>query len=85
MLNGCEDRASGPATSLNGASWPAERLLHHNRSGRTPEPDRVRPAIPQLDLGLLRDFQCIINIDPKVSNMWSCTYGLFRFVGCYVQ
>jgi hypothetical protein len=39
-------------------------------SGRRPEgePDRVRPAIPQLDLGLLRNLQGVIDLDPKVSN-----------------
>jgi hypothetical protein len=39
-------------------------------SGRTKpiKARSVRPSFSPLDLGLLRDLQCVISLDPKVSN-----------------
>lgn len=50
--------------------WPIVRYGIIQKSGRTKflkEPS-VRPTSPVLYLGLLGNLQCVIDLDPKVSN-----------------
>ena len=56
-------------------------------SGRTPliEEPSVRPVLKPLDLGLLRDLQRVIYLDPEVVKMCSYTFALLDTESCYVQ
>lgn len=50
--------------------WPSAVYDITPQNGRT-QPTKapsVRPTFPVLDFSLLRNFQCVIDLDPKVSN-----------------
>ena len=55
---------------LNGRNRPCAPILHHatKRPHVADQGIHVRPTFQVLNLSLLRDLQCVIHLDPEVSN-----------------